>query len=351
MKLYFLGVATVVAVCVGCSSADHREHFAPPSEMLTRPGPMVDGPGPGVLAMMGGPPQRPFASTTSQVRFIGPEGMGIGWQIGQGFAEHQLIAPAVYDFPQAATYRLKIQGIPGRDGTVLYPTLQVYPSHPQTDSYLMHNTVPIQITDEDLDQVESNNFVTKVVYLPSPKHQDLVVAPAETLVSTRLDPGVDPVAEADRRGTILAVLRIGNMNPEMPRMSAIPGGIQQTSHIKTVDGTQGAYVAPMPIGFGPNGKGNIPPAMMMSGLGRPGSHPNTTWGQPMTATPIGLPGPPHLPLGGPAGLKSHTIRNRTRMDIPKPVDHLVIDVKHEPGISVPEPVRHIEYKERHFPDE
>ena len=38
----------------------------------------------------------------------------------------------------------------------------------------------------------------------------------ETLVSTRLDPGVDPVVEADRRGAILAILRLGNKDMQLP---------------------------------------------------------------------------------------------------------------------------------------
>ncbi|MEZ6047682.1 MAG: hypothetical protein R3C11_19305 [Planctomycetaceae bacterium] len=79
----------------------------------------------------------------------------------------------------------------------------------------MHNTIPIELNDEDLAQIESNNFVTKVIYLPEPKYQELAIAGVETLVSTRLEPGVDPVAEADRRGTILAVFRVGNKDLEM----------------------------------------------------------------------------------------------------------------------------------------
>ena len=67
----------------------------------------------------------------------------------------------------------------------------------------------------------------------------------------------------------------------------------------------------------------------------------------MTATPIGLPGPPHLPLGGPAGLKSHTVRNLSPNKIPEPTDHMLIDVKHNPGYSVPAPVKHIQYTENH----
>ena len=67
----------------------------------------------------------------------------------------------------------------------------------------------------------------------------------------------------------------------------------------------------------------------------------------MTSTPIGLPGPPHLPLGGPAGLKSHTIRNLSDNRMPEPVDHMLIDVEHSPGYSVPAPVKHIKYSEKH----
>ena len=118
----------------------------------------------------------------------------------ESFAESQISAPGRYNFHQGATYRLKLTNIPGagREGLVLYPTLQVYPSHPQTEAFLSHNAVPLQITEEDLDQVQASNFVTKVIYLPSAEHQELAVANIEQLVSTRLDPGLDPVAEADR---------------------------------------------------------------------------------------------------------------------------------------------------------
>ena len=221
----------------------------------------------------------------------------------------------------------------------------------------------MELSDEDLDQVESNNFVTKVIYLPDPRFQDLaVVGLAETLVSTRLEPGVDPVAEADRRGTIMLVMRMGNMDMEMPAGSGgnadsamWQGGVSPASFAK-VDGEKGQHVPPMPIGPAGNGSLNMPGPMMMAGSGRPGMPTPSpvagmgaipAWGQPMTSTPIGLPGPPHLPFGRRASLKSHTIRNRTKVNLPKPVDHLLIDVSHEPGISMPAPVKYIEYKEKH----
>jgi hypothetical protein len=391
MKYYFLALATLVTVCVGCQSAPngritggqatsmlegpdqgviargnfgggyagHGNYFAPPANLMLHPGPGVEGPGPGVLNPIGLASANSFSGRSTQIKFVEPEGMSIGWQIPGGYAENQITAPGRYSFHQGASYRLKLTNLGvNREGLVLYPTLQVYPAHPQTDAYLSHSCVPIQITDEDLDQIQANNFVTKVIYLPDPQHQELAIAGVETLVSTRLDPGLDPVAEADRRGTILAVLRVGNMDMESPEASAMiapDGTIQQAAHTRTADGEKGQLVAPMPIaGMGARGNA-IPPAQMMGaagGFGQPavnpimGGGPAPTWGMPITGTPIGLPGPTHLPYGGRAGLKSHTVRNRSPEHIPDPVDHFVIDVRQKPAVNIPDPVRSVEYTEK-----
>ena len=366
MKYYFVALGTFVLVCVGCAVDGQQflpkdQYNAPPAAMLQHPGPMVDGPGPGVLAPIAPPPQRPFGSKTTQIRFIGPAGMHVGWAIPTGYAENQIVAPGRYNFRQGATYRLKLTNVPGREGVVLYPTLQVHHSQPMTDAYLCHNSVPVEITDEDLDQIETNNFVTKVIYLPDPRFQELAIAGVETIVSTRLDPGEDPVAEAQHRGTIMVVIRIGNMDLEMP--GAGPGvdgafmprdGIQQASH--SVDGEDGQFLPPLPIEFLHCGVHGVPGPMIMGGSSLPGMPamnpvagigPVPQWGDPITSTPIGLPGPPHLPYGGPAGLKSYTVRNLTDMDIPKPVNHFQVDVKHEPGLSLPDPVNYVRYEEEH----
>ena len=122
MKLYFLALSTVLVVCVGCTGVggvgahhqafDNGTYVAPPAAMLQRPGPMVDGPGPGVLSMMAQPGAMGMMGgggaggpggldmTTSQVKFTGPAGMLIGWQAGSSFADSQLVAPGRYDFMQ-----------------------------------------------------------------------------------------------------------------------------------------------------------------------------------------------------------------------------------------------------------
>lgn len=359
MKYYLFALATLVVVCVGCAYDGqqvvprHNQYHAPPAHMMVRPGPMVAGPGPGVLPPIASPAARRPVMKTTQVRFVGPPGMSIGWFIPRGFADNQLVAPARYNFPQNSTYRLKLSNIPDRPGLVVYPTLQVYPADPNTDAYLTHNSVPIQITVEDLDQVETNNFVTKVIYLPDARYQDLAIPGVNTLVSTRLGPGIDPVQEAAQRGAIMAVLRVGNADLEMARPGA--PAIKQTSH-NVVDGAQGNFKPPMSIGSIAGGSIGVPGPMMVGGHslpGRPAMHPIAgvgpvpSWGDPITGTPIGLPGPPHLPYGRPAGLQSHTVRNLTKTDIPGPVEHMLIDVKHKPGVSVPDPVKYIYYEEEH----
>jgi len=49
-----------------------------------------------------------------------------------------------------------------------------------------------------------------LVYLPHLENANGLASGVETLVSTRLDPGVDPIAEAQRRGHVIATLRMGN---------------------------------------------------------------------------------------------------------------------------------------------
>jgi hypothetical protein len=178
------------------------------------------GGGPGGMDMGAG---RRFANTKSQVYFLDPDGMNIGWQNGTGpsgertYLASQLVVPARYNFNQGYIYRLKLSNIPARAGVSLYPTIEVAPTTPATDAYLAHNAIPVQFTAEDFDQViDGGNFVTKVIYLPDPKYQELAVSGVETLVSTRLEPGVDPILEADKRGTILLIVRLGAIDLEMP---------------------------------------------------------------------------------------------------------------------------------------
>ncbi len=415
LTTFVMGLAVLLAATDCMAQGRGRAYNLPPAQRLMEPGPGVGGPGPGVLGPMatrggggginpamamgggmGGPGCGPMGGcapmgrgVTSQIAFLGVEGGEVAWDIsGQGmFDSSPLVMPGRQNFSQGAIYRLKLTNLPDRAGVELYPTLEIAPVTPRTDAFLAHAPIPIQFTDEDLDQVLSGNYVTKVIYLPDPEFQELALSGVGTLVSTRLDPGVDPIAEADRRGSIMAILRIGNLDlqlsggrglamqgdvtraqysdgsgslgfesgevlgpveegvpyesgaPYEGQMGPVDGGYQGEAYNGGYQGGYGGMPGPpqgMPTaGFAPQAR----PPHMVSGMTTP------QWGMPSVGTPIGLPGPPHIPLGHQAGLTKHEMRNRTRVRMPPPVHKMSMTVKQRPGMNYPRPVNHVNISE------
>jgi hypothetical protein len=337
MRISLVSVFIVVVAVAGCTAP--CQNNLPPTRMLMEPGPGVGGPGPGVSLYQ---PSPPLTQQTSQMTFVGPDGMTVTWDVGGPgqFDSEPLICPGHYNFPQGAIYRLKLTNIPGRPGIELYPTLEVGPAMPRTEAFLAHNAVPVQFTEEDFDQVLSGNFVTKVIYLPDPEYQELALAGVETLVSTRLDPGVDPIVEADHRGAILGIVRLGNKDLEIPSELLDESEVMPASYSQMVGGAVTA--GPRPMGA-PLGTTGTMPSHYISGVTGP------QYGMPMCGTPIGLPGPPHVPLGIPAGLQKHTIKNHTSVRIPEPTRRLRIDVRQDPGFSYPKPANRAYVVEQTFP--
>ena len=307
-------------------------HNLPPAQMLLEPGPGVGGPGPGVLSSSrgggmayGGMAYGPFGAVncqTIQVLFDKPELMQVTWDVtGIGrYDSAPLIVPGRQNFQQGGIFRLKITNVEGRPGLELYPTLEIGSASPRTAAYLAHAAIPIQFTQEDFDQVAAANFVTKVIYVPDPEYQELALAGVDTIVSTRLDPGVDPITEADRRGAILAILRIGNKDLEVPGFDPAVAA--------------GALPAGSSMGRGPDTSNYI------SGVTGP------AYGMPYTGTTIGLPGPPHVPLGGPAGLREYNLYNHTAMQIPGPTPKVNVHMRQKPGLSYPRPADKVLIQEK-----
>jgi hypothetical protein len=343
MKIRLLLCIMSLAVLTATGCVFPKAYNLPPAQQLLEPGPGVGGPGPGVIpanaaANMGvpGPAMIPVSMPTVQLLFARPEGMQVRWDVSghRMFDSSPLVVPGRQNFPQDGIYRLKITNIAGREGVELYPTVEIAPTTPRSEAFLAHNAIPVQFTEEDFDQVLAGNFVTKVIYLPDPEFQELALAGVETLVSTRLDPGVDPIAEADRRGAILAVIRVGNKDIEMP------GSIEGPEF-----GAMGGMDYPAPLYCGPGGRPAFPPSLppnYVAGVTAP------QYGMTMSGTPIGLPGPPHIPLGGPAGLQTHTIKNHTHYHIPGPTEHFKVHVRQQPGFNYPKPVNRVHIREQNI---
>jgi hypothetical protein len=184
----------------------------------------------------------PFMAQRTEIRFVDQKGMKVSWFTASpdgkaGFSANTLDVPGKYNFVQGAVYRLKLVDVPLYPGVPYFPTLEVVPANHKTAAFLAHSAVPISFTQEDFEQVRAGNYVVKVIYLPDPQYQDLAATGPDEVVSSRLEPGVDPIAEACRRGSILAIVRLGNIDLELensppmfapgafppPRMDRRPG--------------------------------------------------------------------------------------------------------------------------------
>jgi hypothetical protein len=214
---------------------------------------------------------------TSQLRFLGPEEMTVFWDVfvPGTFDSEGKISPFSQNFLQGAIYRLKLVNIPARPEKVYYPTIEVAATMARSQAFLAHNSIPVEFTDNDFDQVDSGNFVTKVIYLPDPEFQGLAMAGVGTLVNTQLEPGADPITEADNRGSILAIIRLGNKDLSEPDAAGF-----------------GMMGMPGPAGYGVSGSA---PQNYISGVNAP------DFGYPRTKTNAGVNGPAYIPTAGSRG--------------------------------------------------
>jgi len=296
--------------------AGYPPGMMPPGQMISPPGISGVPPGalppglrpPGAVAAVGaltGPGGGPFPVQRTEVRFVGPPGMKIAWYgptaDGKGgFGPQYLEAPARYNFLQASIYRLKLSDIPNRPGMELYPTLEVVPAKAKTCTFLSHSAVPIAFTEEDFEQVAAGNFVVKVIYLPDPQFQDLAATGLGEVVSSRLEPGVDPIIEAKRRGSILLVIRLGNIDLEAPNTPAM-----DAPNPFRPQGPPGPMPPPGMPGM-PPGMPGMPPGMAGMPPGMPGMPPGMAGmpGMPRPGMPQMNPGMPGQPPMGPYGMQN-----------------------------------------------
>jgi hypothetical protein len=255
-----------------------------------------------IVPGMGGPGAVAVGRTS--VKFTGPAGMKVTWQMpGGGFNDEStgLTAPKEYNFLQGQTYRLRLtQILPNFPGRAFYPTLELPAANPKSLTYLAHSSVPLTFTNEDFEQARAGNLVVKVIYLPDRENQDFAtVGGAEVLVSTRLEPGADPVAEAQRRGTVLAIIRLGNIdleNRSSPGMTAPPGAAPPGSGPIILPGPASTTPGPlMPIR-----PGLVPPLVPAPAPG-PVPAPVPAPAPPPGAVPAPVP-PMNLPPLGGAGV-------------------------------------------------
>jgi hypothetical protein len=245
IKKVFEGRYRRVETKASTAPSKSREPVVTPSTPAPAPPPSASPPSPprdavdtvsATKASFGPPDPTRLAElhARTSVRFAGPKGLKVAWRVEKSdgektWGDEVLEAPAKHDFAQGAVYRLKLSDIPDNTGLTLYPTLEVVPGNGQTRSFLSEHSVPVGFTADDFRAVKAGDYVVKVIYLIG-QPQDFFSGEVGEVISTQVDAGVDPIAEATRRGSILAVVRMGNIELGKRALPAInyppPGDVR-----------------------------------------------------------------------------------------------------------------------------
>jgi uncharacterized repeat protein (TIGR01451 family) len=179
-------------------------------------------------AQMAPPLPAHSASPLLFVRFQGGPGLRVTFY--QGRRERSFEAPVVVGMRPGYAYRLHLSHLPGHPGVSIFPTVEVRGSlklAPKLNS--ASYPAPVVLTEADLESVAAGNFVCKAVYLENPEHPASPTAihglePMEL----ELPPGSDLLSEAQDRGRLMLVVRMGGrllVSEEELCRSTVPGTI------------------------------------------------------------------------------------------------------------------------------
>ncbi len=142
----------------------------------------------------------------------GPSGGGrVTWfSAGQGSnGAVTAAAPHTVGLLVGATYRVQISDMPAFPGVKIYPTIEMIDRlHPPTERRYEF-PVPVELTGEDIRLALSGHLVTRVVFLEEPR---LSAGNEQTrpMMVRDLDPRANALAEADRSGRPMVILRLGS---------------------------------------------------------------------------------------------------------------------------------------------
>ena len=132
-----------------------------------------------------------------------------------GSAEHAAVAaPAAAGFGVGFVYRVRISDMPEFPAVDLYPTVELvdrlYPPAGSVDKF----PIPIEFTEEEIAFALNGQLVTKVVYVEQPQIA-ATVAQDELEPVVSISPEQNPIAEAERRGRAVAIVRLGGRVPSV----------------------------------------------------------------------------------------------------------------------------------------
>jgi hypothetical protein len=110
-------------------------------------------------------------------------------------------------------YRLRVTGIPGREGEEVYPTIEVINRLYPPKGEELRFPIPIELTAEDLKLALDGKFITRIIYLEDPRAAYPQQEDPNNQFTYEASPKDDPLVVADHLGRPMAIVRIGGRVP------------------------------------------------------------------------------------------------------------------------------------------
>jgi len=154
----------------------------------------------------------PLAGYYQPVEIRGPEHSEVSV-----VADGQFVAPEAGRLETAMligpVYRLRVTGIPGREGEEVYPTIEVINRLYPPKGEELRFPIPIELTAEDLKLALDGKFITRVIYLEDPRAAYPQQEDPKNQFTYEATPKDDPLVVADHLGRPMAIVRIGGRVP------------------------------------------------------------------------------------------------------------------------------------------
>jgi uncharacterized repeat protein (TIGR01451 family) len=161
------------------------------------------------------------------VQFSG--GPGLRATFYQGHHRRSFDAPVVVGMRPGYCYRLRLSSLPGHPGVSIFPTVEVRGSLKLAPKLNAANyPAPVVLTEMDIESVLAGNLICKAIYLENPDRAVPASVPSALPMELNLPPGSDPLVEAQDRGRLMLLVRMGGrllVSDEELCRSTVPGTI------------------------------------------------------------------------------------------------------------------------------
>ena len=207
-----LAILVVCSLFVVSNSADLRA--APPDHPRVYH-PLNQRTPPGVSAYWNTIHRTPTPGYYQPVRIQLPSTGKVRFFTGRGANDPALDAPSALGVAAGYTYRFQITNMPEFPGIELFPSVEILDHlHPPT-GLAQRFPIPVRFLEDEIEAALRGRMITKVVYLEQP---DLATPQpqADRIPTATLHSRANVLAESDRVGRPLAIVRLGGRVPVNP---------------------------------------------------------------------------------------------------------------------------------------